>query len=170
MPELVKTGYHIPVRDSAGTIIKPGVTYKELNYNAFIAILIAGMQKQQAELDSVKSLLGMSRVNSGSSGSTTGYVKPQNITLSNLDALVLDQNIPNPFEETTLITYRIPENIQNAYIIFYDQSGRVINKADITTRGEGKLQVYGSQLSKGIYTYSLVADGKVIDTKKMVKQ
>jgi len=170
LPELVRTGYHLPVRDSAGTIVKPGVSYKELNYNAFIAILIAGMQKQQAELDSVKSLLGMSRINSGSSGSTTSYVKPQQITLSNLDALVLDQNIPNPFEENTLITYRIPENIQNAYIIFYDQNGRVINKADIATRGDGKLQVYGSQLSKGIYTYSLVADGKVIDTKKMVKQ
>lgn len=169
LPELVSTSYRIPVRDSTGAIVKPGVTYKDLNYNAFIAILIAGMQKQQAELDSIKSLLGISRVNS-STASSTSTIKPQNITLSNLDALILDQNMPNPFEESTVITYRIPENIQNAYIIFYDQNGRVINKADIQTRGEGKLQVYGAQLSKGIYTYSLVADGKVIDTKKMIKQ
>ncbi len=40
----------------------------------------------------------------------------------------------------------------------------------ITQHGEGSLSVYASNLSTGIYSYSLLADGKLIDTKKMVCQ
>ena len=39
----------------------------------------------------------------------------------------------------------------------------------IESRGEGSLVVFASDLSSGLYTYTLVCDGKVIDTKKMVK-
>jgi len=32
------------------------------------------------------------------------------------------------------------------------------------------LNVFASDLSNGIYTYTLVADGKIFETKKMLKQ
>jgi hypothetical protein len=57
-----------------------------------------------------------------------------------------------------------------AYLLFYDLSGRIIKQVDIAERGNGKMTVYGENLQKGIYTYSLIADGKLIATKKMVKQ
>jgi len=40
---------------------------------------------------------------------------------------------------------------------------------DITARGAGSLLAYGADLSSGIYTYSLLVDGKVMETKKMIK-
>ena len=40
----------------------------------------------------------------------------------------------------------------------------------IDERGASKLTVYGENLKSGIYTYSLIADGELIATKKMVKQ
>ena len=40
----------------------------------------------------------------------------------------------------------------------------------ITQRGEGSLSFFASNLSTGIYSYSLLADGRVVDTKKMVCQ
>ena len=49
-------------------------------------------------------------------------------------------------------------------------NGCIIKQVDVTERGEGKLTVYGENLQIGIYTYSLIADGKLIATKKMVKQ
>jgi hypothetical protein len=52
--------------------------------------------------------------------------------------------------------------------MFYDNNGRVLKTVVINERGRGSMQVYASNLSSGIYTYSLVADGKLIDTKKMV--
>ena len=45
----------------------------------------------------------------------------------------------------------------------------MINTVEITTKGEGSLLVYGADLSSGIYNYSLLVDGKVIETKKMIK-
>ena len=58
----------------------------------------------------------------------------------------------------------------NAQLLFYDMNGRIIKQVEINERGNGKLTVYGENLQKGIYTYSLIADGKLIATKKMVKQ
>jgi len=57
-----------------------------------------------------------------------------------------------------------------AQLLFYDINGRIIKQVDISERGDGKLTVYGENLQNGIYTYSLIADGKLIATKKMVKQ
>ena len=90
--------------------------------------------------------------------------------LENLMAIVLDQNLPNPFAESTQINYVIPDDVLNAKLLFYDMSGRIINEVNIYERGNGVLTVYGENLEKGIYTYSLIADGKLIATKKMVKK
>jgi hypothetical protein len=38
----------------------------------------------------------------------------------------------------------------------------------INERGFGEMIVYAEKLSSGIYSYSLITDGKVIDTKKMI--
>lgn len=41
---------------------------------------------------------------------------------------------------------------------------------DVRERGNGQINVYANDLSSGIYTYSLLADGKVVATKRMVKK
>ncbi len=92
------------------------------------------------------------------------------VTLSNRSAIVLDQNVPNPFAEQTIINFSIPETVQKAQIHFYDGNGRFMNSVEVTERGLGSLTVFGSDLSTGVYTYTLVADGQVVATKKMMKQ
>ena len=82
--------------------------------------------------------------------------------------VTLSQNMPNPFAEKTTITYYIPEYITDAQMIFYNSMGKVIKTVAITERGEGIFTVFAPGLSKGIYTYSIIADGKLIDTKQMV--
>ena len=100
---------------------------------------------------------------------TDGTSAPTDVQLSNRNSIILNQNVPNPFAESTVITYSVPATVQRAQIHFYDMNGILINSVDITERGEGQLNVYGNDLSSGIYTYSLVADGKVVSTKKMMK-
>jgi hypothetical protein len=39
---------------------------------------------------------------------------------------------------------------------------------DVKEKGKGQLNVFAADLSSGVYTYSLIADGKLIETKKMV--
>lgn len=93
-----------------------------------------------------------------------------NVNLSNKNAIVLNQNVPNPFAESTTITYSVPSSVQKAQIHFYDGTGKLINTVDITERGNGQLNVFANDLSSGVYTYSLVADGQVVSTKRMVKE
>ncbi|MES2799434.1 MAG: tail fiber domain-containing protein [Bacteroidota bacterium] len=93
-----------------------------------------------------------------------------NVTLSNRNNIILNQNVPNPFAESTVITYSIPSTVGKAQIHFYDGQGKLINSVDINERGNGSLNVFANDLSTGVYTYSLVADGQIVATKRMVKQ
>jgi len=81
----------------------------------------------------------------------------------------LEQNVPNPFAEQTVINYFLPDNTVKAQIIFMDQSGKLIKIVDLTEKGKGTLNVFASDLSNGIYTYSLIVDGQTMETKKMMK-
>jgi hypothetical protein len=93
-----------------------------------------------------------------------------NVNLSNKNTIVLNQNVPNPFAESTMISYSIPTSVQKAQIHFYDGQGKLINSVDVIERGNGQLNVFANDLSTGVYTYSLVADGHIVSTKRMMKQ
>ena len=88
---------------------------------------------------------------------------------SNVNAVVLNQNQPNPFAEQTIITYSIPQTANNAQILFYDTNGSLINTVNITSKGNGQLNVYANDLTNGTYSYTLVIDGNIVATKKMIK-
>lgn len=92
------------------------------------------------------------------------------VTLSNRSTIILDQNVPNPFAEQTVINFSIPASVAKAQMHFYDGNGRLIQTLEIAERGLGAVTVFGSDLSSGTYTYTLVADGTVVATKKMMKQ
>ena len=47
-------------------------------------------------------------------------------------------------------------------------SGGQIKSISIPERGKGTVTIQGSELSAGMYLYALIADGKVIDTKRMI--
>ena len=140
LPELV-TNFVVPnIKDSANNIIAQGGSYKGLNYNAFIGILIKGMQEQQRTIDSIRTVLNTpsgarmgntsNNQNTNSTATATALNK-QNVTLSNVDALVLDQNQPNPFSESTIIKYNVPKTYNYAQLIFTTEEGRILKTVDI---------------------------------------
>jgi hypothetical protein len=92
------------------------------------------------------------------------------VELNDAQSIVLEQNVPNPFAEQTTINYSLPDSTVNAQMLFYNAQGKLIQSAKLVQKGNGILNVFASDLSSGIYTYVLVVDGKIIETKKMVKQ
>jgi hypothetical protein len=80
----------------------------------------------------------------------------------------LSQNKPNPFNGETKIDFKIPSDIQKAYIKIYDSNGKTLQKIAITQRGEGSITYDNDRFSSGLYYYSLFADNIKVDTKKMV--
>lgn len=80
----------------------------------------------------------------------------------------LDQNQPNPFGDSTSISHFIPNGIQSAKLEITDAQGRVLKSIIISDRGPGKTMLETDLLRGGVYFYSLILDGKVVDTKRMI--
>ena len=47
-------------------------------------------------------------------------------------------------------------------------SGKQIRKIQISERGTSAISVTAADLSEGMYLYSLIADGMIVNTKKMI--
>ncbi len=101
---------------------------------------------------------------SGDANNSTGKYSNTHVELR--DAIVLNQNTPNPFSDNTIITYILPENTKGQ-IMFYDNNGRILKAVDVS--GKGELQVFAENLSDGIYSYVLISEGKTIEKKQMLK-
>ncbi len=83
-------------------------------------------------------------------------------------AIVLFQNTPNPFSVGTEIKMMLPEDVYQASLIIYSLEGKQLKSVLLQTRGNAVVNLAGHELSAGIYIYALIADGKVIDTKRMI--
>jgi Concanavalin A-like lectin/glucanases superfamily/Chaperone of endosialidase len=140
--------------------------YLAVNYQGMIPVLLQGLKEQQQQINELKALVNSLAGNTGNKQSSTTAIP---INLSDKNAVVLNQNVPNPFAESTVITYNIPHNFSKAQIIFSTNEGKVVKAVDITEKS-GSLNVFANDLSNGIYQYSLVVDGKTIETKTMIKQ
>ncbi len=82
----------------------------------------------------------------------------------------LSQNYPNPFNPSTTIKFGLSK-AGNVSLKVYNLTGSLvktlINNMPLSA-GTVTQQFDGSNLSSGIYFYTLVIDGGIIDTKKMV--
>lgn len=189
-PELVDT-LRIPAKyDSLGAIVNVAQVLKTVNYKAMSALLTRAIQEQQTKIDSlihvtskqdsinnavqtqISNLTSMINACCSNPGAKTSNpsINQLDVELSDKDAIVLEQNVPNPFAEQTTITYNVPTSVNKAQLLFFNATGQVIQTVDIKTRGKGKVNVFASDLSSGLYHYTLVADGKVVDSKKMVRE
>ena len=84
------------------------------------------------------------------------------------DAPYLEQNAPNPFYEQTIIKYFLPEKFESATMNFADWQGRIIKTTPLQNAGHGTISISAKELTAGTYAYTLVVDGKIIDTRKMI--
>jgi hypothetical protein len=80
----------------------------------------------------------------------------------------LYQNTPNPFNQNTTIAYFLPEYVKVANLYIYNMQGVQIKVLPISDRTNGNIVINGNELNPGMYLYSLIADGKEVDTKRMI--
>ncbi len=157
-----------------------------LRYSTFLAPLIKAVQElcqtidslknHQATIDSLFLFIKNGCLPDGKNFQNNFYPensKPETsiqVELSSNSQPFLYQNEPNPFSENTIIRYYVPENItSNVYIVFYDMYGKEIKRVDIATKGFGKIDAATENLTAGVYSFSLVVNDNLIDTKIMMK-
>jgi hypothetical protein len=143
--------------------------YLAVNYEGMIPVLLEAIKEQQDQINELKAAISSLSIDS-KKGNKQSTSKITVLELSDKNAIVLNQNVPNPFAETTVINYNVPTDFGKAQILFSTSDGKVIKVVEITEKGAGSLSVFANDLTHGLYSYTLVVDGKTIDTKKMIKE
>ncbi len=84
-------------------------------------------------------------------------------------AAYLKQNYPNPVQESTVIEYSLPDTFSSAHIQVCNNNGNILQRIYLTSPNENSIRLNTHSLdANGYYYYSLMVDGKLIDTKKMI--
>jgi len=171
IPTAVKA-FDIPIKLDDGTLSQEVQSVKMVNQMQLIPLLVKGFQEQQNQIKDLQEQLASccSAASDTRSQQVGSSATEQDVELRSTESIILNQNTPNPFAEKTVINYRIDEDFSRAQILFYDVNGKLIQTSDIKTKGAGQLNVFADDLTSGVYSYVLVVDGKIIDTKKMVKK
>lgn len=117
--------------------------------------LKAQISNLQSQIDELKQLMAGKTI----TGIDSGLKAP---------GALLEQNIPNPFNQSTTINYTLPDVYSNAQIVITDSMGKTLKQIPISN--SGSIEVETNFMDTGIYFYSLQVDGKLINTKKMVKK
>ena len=80
-------------------------------------------------------------------------------------------NYPNPFTEITRIQFRLNDTAEVRFEVF-DMTGKLVYTEDHGKIPAGIAQTFnfeGSALSPGIYTYSILANGKRVSRKLTIQ-
>ncbi len=128
-----------------------------INYVELIPLLLMKVQELSAEVEELKASPKAKTLSSMKNTSDE----------ETLEA-ILYQNNPNPFTEVTKVEYQLPQTTQSATLYIYNMNGLQVAEYPILTFGNGYVSVSAGALDAGMYLYSLVADGQVIDTKRMI--
>ncbi len=89
-------------------------------------------------------------------------------SIRKLPEFQLGQNRPNPFNKNTIIDYAIPEYANQAMIRITSHFGQFMEEIPLPNIGKRQVEISGNNFSAGIYFYSLIVDGEILETKRMV--
>lgn len=155
--------------------IYPNLVYENdngtlsINYTELIPVLIQGMKELNAKVEQQNTIIRklttaneeMQQVKAFADGTTS-----VDATIEGLASM--DQNVPNPFSEKTDIAIYLPESVKTAVLCIYDLNGSQISKQEVAGRGNTTMTIHADEMADGMYIYALIADGKVVTTKKMI--
>jgi len=135
-----------------------------ITYSRFVPILAEAIKEQQTIINDLIARIEKLEGNASKEKSAT----IENSSSDETQSATLNQNVPNPFTANTTINMYLPGTITRAVLYIYNMQGLQIKNYVIQERGNTSVDIEGYALDAGMYLYSLVADGKEVDTKKMI--
>jgi len=150
-----------------------------LRYAEFVVPLVKSVQEldenqrskfesQSKEIAALKKEIEQLKAIIKRNQSNTGVNTQHQASDIKLSSSSLEQNVPNPFNHTTTINYTLPQQFSYAKIIITDKSGKTLKTLNVSGTGKSSLNINGSLLASGAYSYSLIVNEKLIDSKQMI--
>lgn len=130
-----------------------------INYSAVIPVLVEAFKEQQRTIETLqKEITDLKAGDKGVSG----------IENRESSGNILYQNVPNPTNSSATIECYLDTYTSKATIAIYDLNGSQIKEYPLHHQGKNLVVIGAGEFKPGIYLYSLLVDGKLIDTKRMV--
>lgn len=134
-----------------------GMVY--INYSAVIPVLVEAFKEQQHTIESLQDEIADLKANA------KGYY---GVDSQGSSENTLYQNTPNPTSSSTTIECFLAPNASRATIAVYDLNGLQIKEYPVHHHGNNTITIAAGEFKPGMYMYSLLVDGKLVDTKRMV--
>jgi len=157
-PELTKD-ITKPVFDEEGKIVSE-LSFKGINYTGLISVLTAGIQELNTELTAVRDELDEYKANDKIRQSLVQDSRE-------VSDYSMEQNIPNPFNDRSVIRYQLAPDVNQASITIFNLNGGFVKDYQIE-ENKGEITVLASEIGKGMFIYSLTRNGQEIMSKRMI--
>lgn len=133
-----------------------------INYVEMVPLLVQTIKELNTKIEKLESK-DDNYAKNASKAKTTGI---DSFPAENLCSL--SQNEPNPFTTSTSIQMSIASSVHNASLRIFDMTGKQVRNIQIDERGDMTVSLSSENLTSGIYIYTLIADGNVISSKRMI--
>ncbi len=129
-----------------------------INYVEMVPLLVQTIKELNARIEKLEG-----KDSKPAKAKTTGmesYAPDELCTLA--------QNDPNPFTTSTTIKMDIPSSVRNASLRIFNMTGKQVRSIQIEERGAVSISLSSEGLTSGMYIYTLIADGNVINSRRMI--
>jgi hypothetical protein len=134
-----------------------------VDYTGFVPYIVKAMQEQNDIIIQLRGEIEVFKQNSkkessGSFGTTNESDSEFKLVSSK----------PVSIKSNVTISYSIPLNTVNAFMVIYDLNGKQLLKLSNLETGSKTVELPVNSLEPGAYLYTLIANGEEVDTKKII--
>lgn len=142
-------------------IIKDAQGNEYVNYTQLVPILVQAIKELKTELDDLKEAVA--------SSGTRKVNAATNIATNTLDEGrgSISQNTPNPFTGQSTVRVSVPDDASDAYVDILTLNGASVKRIPVSN-GLSEVSLSSFDFAPGTYLYTLVVNGKVSETRRMI--
>lgn len=142
-------------------IIKDAKGNEYVNYTQLVPILVQAIKELKTELDDLKEAVA--------SSGTRKVNAATNIATNTLDEGrgSISQNSPNPFTGQSTVRVSVPDDASDAYVDILTLNGASVKRIPVSN-GLSEVSLSSFDFAPGTYLYTLVVNGKVSETRRMI--
>ena len=141
---------------------------KAIAYTDLIGLLVEAIKEQQAQISALNAQITSIEENCCNNNTKNASITTEIHNSNTANSAQLDQNIPNPFSKETKIGCFIPDGSISSVLHIYNMQGTQLQQYNLKGNGKQEVPINGNSFVPGMYLYTLVIDGKEIDTKRMI--
>lgn len=142
-------------------IIEDAQGNEYVNYTQLVPILVQAIKELKTELDDLKEAVA--------SSGTRKVNAATNIATNTLDEGrgSISQNTPNPFTGQSTVRVSVPDDASDAYVDILTLNGASVKRIPVSN-GLSEVSLSSFDFASGTYLYTLVVNGKVSETRRMI--